>query len=95
MAGINGEIEPPSSASLWGDMLGMGGVFRAASDPGMIGQLQQMIAAVIDGARANQRMEAKLDVVLIELARYRGEGKADEQSRRLAALPSPDGTDGA
>jgi hypothetical protein len=54
----------PETSSLWGDMFGMGSLFKLISDPGLMAHTHAMMAAVIEGANANRRIEAKLDRLL-------------------------------
>jgi hypothetical protein len=63
----NGQEQPPQApetSSLWGDMFGMGSLFKMISDPGLMAHTHAMMAAVIEGANANRRIEAKLDRLL-------------------------------
>jgi hypothetical protein len=66
--GMNGNgqepVAPPETSSLWGDMFGMGSLFKMISDPGLMAHTHAMMAAVIEGANANRRIEAKLDRLL-------------------------------
>ena len=62
----NGQDAPsaPDTGSLWGDMLGVGSLFKVISDPALMVHAHQMMGAVIEGANANRRIEAKLDRLL-------------------------------
>lgn len=56
--------QPQDTGSMWGDMLGMGSLFKVITDPALMQHTHTMIAAVIEGANANRRIEAKLDRML-------------------------------
>jgi hypothetical protein len=45
-------------------MLGVGSLFKIISDPALMQHTHAMMAAVIEGANANRRIEAKLDRLL-------------------------------
>lgn len=66
-AGGEPELIPPqpqSTRSMWGDMLGIGPLLKMISDPALQAHAHQMMAAVIEGAEASKRIEAKLDAIL-------------------------------
>jgi hypothetical protein len=54
----------PDTGSLWGDMFGIGSLFKVISDPALMQHTHAMMSAVIEGANANRRIEAKLDRLL-------------------------------
>lgn len=81
------KIDPPSSASLWGDMFGMGGFFKMISDPNLGAQAGAMMKAIIESSQAAHRTEAKLDALMKALGHVPIEP--------VAALSAPNGTDGS
>jgi hypothetical protein len=54
----------PDTGSMWGDLFGMGSLIKVISDPALMAHAHQMMGAVIEGANANRRIEAKLDRLL-------------------------------
>lgn len=96
----DGMQRAPSSASLWGDMFGLGGFMKVITDPNLITNAAVMMKAMAEGAAASQRIERKLDALLLSIA----DGARDGASplARMdhdipswpAALPVADGTDG-
>ena len=56
--------EAPDTRSLWGDMFGVSSLVKVISDPALMTHAHAMMAAVIEGANANRRIEAKLDRLL-------------------------------
>jgi hypothetical protein len=52
--------------SMWNDMLGIGGLVRAISDPAMLQNAALMMQAIVQSASTMQRIEQKLDVLLRE-----------------------------
>ena len=62
----NGQEPPaaPETGSLWGDVFGIGSLFKVISDPALMTHAHAMMGAVIEGANANRRIEAKLDRLL-------------------------------
>jgi hypothetical protein len=76
-------VEPPSSASLWGDMFGIGGLIKTMTDPALGQHIHMMLATVIEAGKATQRVEAKLDAIL----------KAQENAGNTAVFTAF-GTDG-
>ena len=62
---------PQSTASLWGDLFGIGAVMRMANDmaadPKIKGAMMDMIMSVANAAFALTRIEAKLDTLLKDL----------------------------
>ena len=83
MFGNGQEPAPPQeTASIWGDMFGMGSLFKIISDPALVAHAHAMMASVIEGANANRRIEAKLDRLLGAL----GHEISDINSRFPAAF---------
>ena len=86
---MNGNGQEPlpaqETSSIWGDMFGMGSLFKLISDPALMAHTHQMIGAVIEGANANRRIEAKLDRLLGAL----GHEISDINSRFPAQLQPP------
>lgn len=56
--------QPRSSGSLWADMFGLGPFVRMLSDPSMMQNAALMMQAIAEGAKANIRMEMKLDFII-------------------------------
>jgi hypothetical protein len=82
----NGQDAPPQeTASIWGDMFGMSSLFKMISSPELMAHTHQMLAAVIEGANANRRIEAKLD----RLLRALGHEIADINDRFPAQFRPP------
>jgi hypothetical protein len=88
----NGQEQPaaPETSSLWGDMFGMGSLFKMISDPGLMAHTHAMMAAVIEGANANRRIEAKLDRLLNALGH-----QINDINARFPAGFQPPGAPGA
>lgn len=65
----NGQDAPVAqdTGSLWGEMFGMGSLFKIITDPALMTHTHAMMSAVIEGANANRRIEAKLDLLLKSL----------------------------
>ena len=60
-----GSGEPaPDTKSLWGDMFGLGSLMKVITDPALVQHAHNMMQATIEGANANRRIEAKLDMLL-------------------------------
>jgi hypothetical protein len=83
---------PQSSRSMWANMFGLGPLLDMIGDPQMMAHAHAVMQAMIEGANASRRLEAKLDLIL------RGLGH-DPQSvhpadLRSAALPAADGAAG-
>jgi hypothetical protein len=78
-------VEPPSSASLWGDMFGIGSLLKTMSDPALGANINAMLLSVIEASKSSARVEAKLDQLLKALADGNGN----------AALSLANGTDGS
>jgi hypothetical protein len=79
---------PPDTGSLWGEMFGMGSLFKMISDPALMAHTHQMLNAVIEGANASRRIEAKLDRLLGAL----GHEISDINARFPAAFQPPGAT---
>jgi hypothetical protein len=62
-----GVKKPQSTKSLIGDVFGVGPLLKMIADPEFQGQAHAMVMAIIESARATQRIEAKLDLVLAAL----------------------------
>ena len=62
----NGQEQPQAqdTASIWGDMFGIGSLFKVITDPQLQAHTHAMLAAVIEGASATRRVEQKLDRLL-------------------------------
>lgn len=90
---------PPDTGSLWGDVFGVGSLFKLISDPALMAHTHQMIGAVIEGANANRRIEAKLDRLLKalghDLADINARFPADFQPGFIAPLLEGDRTPGS
>lgn len=56
-----------STSSIFGDMFGIGQLFKVITDPALQAHTHAMLAAVIEGASATRRVEAKLDRLLIAM----------------------------
>jgi hypothetical protein len=78
----NTQIEPPATSSLWGDMFGIGPLFKMISDPALGAHAHQMMQAIIEGASASSRIEAKLNALLKALGH-----DVAEIERQAAAAP--------
>jgi hypothetical protein len=64
---INGndqDYEAKPTSSLLGDVLGIGGLIKAMSDPAMMQGAYQMMAALTAAGMTLPRLEAKLDLLL-------------------------------
>lgn len=70
--------EPQSTGSLWGEMFGLGPMFKMLTDPALGQHAHEMMQAIIESAKANARIEAKLDAYRQEvtalLAHHRANG---------------------
>ena len=77
--------QAPETSSLWGDMFGVGSLFKVISDPALMQHAHQMMGAVIEGANANRRIEAKLD----RLLRALGNDISDINARFPAQFQPP------
>lgn len=55
---------PASSSSLWGDMFGLGPMLKMISDPNLGNTALAMMQAIMESAKANARIEAKLNAIL-------------------------------
>jgi hypothetical protein len=58
------QIEPPSTGGLWGDMFGLGPLMKMITDPALGLHAHGMMEAIIEGAKASGRIEAKLNKLL-------------------------------
>lgn len=56
--------EAQSTASMWGQMFGLGPLMKMITDPGLQTHAMGMMQAIGDGARVSSRIEAKLDMLL-------------------------------
>jgi hypothetical protein len=63
-SGETGDQQPPDTGSLWGNMFGLGPLMKVISDPALVSHAHLMMAAIIEGAQASQRTEAKLNRLL-------------------------------
>lgn len=59
-----GVDHPQETGSMWGDLFGVGSLFKVITDPGLQAHVHAMMAAVIEGANSSRRIEAKLDRLL-------------------------------
>jgi len=58
------DLAPVETRSLWGDLFGIGPLIKMATDPAMIAQVMTLMATMTENARAAQRIEMKLDLIL-------------------------------
>lgn len=97
---VYGSIETPEpepqpdqaqpTSSLWGQLFGLGPLFRMVSDPQMMQNAIGMMQAIAAGAAANQRLEAKLDFLLRKQG-YDPEEIASSAPGRSGPALIPDG----
>jgi hypothetical protein len=59
--------EPASSSSMWGDMFGVGSLFKVITDPQLGQHAAAMMQAISAGAQASTRIERKLNMLLAAL----------------------------
>ena len=82
-----GYIEPPSTGGLWGDMFGLGPLFKMMTDPALGAHAHGMMQAIIDGAQASNRIELKLNALLGAL----GHDVAEIERREMASAAAAAG----
>jgi hypothetical protein len=82
-SGQNGSqiVEAPSSASLWGDVFGIGNLIKTITDPSLGQHAHSMMQAIIESGQASRRIEQKLDALLQVL----GHGDNERSTALLAA----------
>ena len=84
MNGNGQDAAPQSTASIWGDMFGMGSLFKLVTDPMLGATAQRMMETIIESSLASRRLEAKLDLLL------KGQGHdIDAVNARFAGLGPP------
>jgi hypothetical protein len=86
------QVVAPDTSSLWGNMFGVGPLLKLISDPALGAHAHAMMQAIIEGAQASARTEAKLNALLKALGH-----EIDNRATALAApaLLGADGRDGA
>jgi hypothetical protein len=82
-----GEMIPPDTSSLWGNMFGANSLFKVITDPTLGAKSLEMMAAIQQGAMASVRIEQKLDMLLKALGH-----EIDAQG--FATLPQSQRADG-
>ena len=87
-------IEAPSSSSLWGDMFGVGSLFKVITDPALGAHAAAMMNAITESAKASSRIERKLNRLLAALGQEVEDANVGSPGIGPPALLAADGANG-